>query len=217
MQTPPSPSCLTCPSQILDSPDALALLFDILRTANKLKIPEMSLQAQLKKSAMKYARRSLISTDNLDLVYGEHLMDFLGPSEHLRDAAAASVFECWWNKVLDEPQYNTYCSFLEQMRVKYPQLDEDLNKRFDDKKAYVEQKREEKLQARAAGGGGGGGRGGRSGGKTENFHPTSSAADYPEATGPDGGWGDAAAAVGDGGGSESAQPMDWAETQTPVW
>lgn len=70
------------------------------------------------------------------------------------------------------------------MRAKFPKLDEDLNKRFDDKKEYIlkkrEEKREERRQGRAAG---------------NNGYPGSSDADYPEANGPDGGWKDALATV----------------------
>lgn len=146
----------------------------------------MSLQAHLKKAAIKYARHSLINIEYLERIYDEESNLYLGSSEPLREAAAASVFEKWWNGVLEDSEYDDYCSYLEQMRAKFPKLDKDLNERFDDKKEYVLKKREEKRQGRTAGAGGGG----------NNGYRGSSAADYPEARGPDGGWSDAAATVG---------------------
>lgn len=161
-------------------------MIDIILLANKLKIPEMSLQAHLKKAAIKYARKSLIDTEHIVLIHDETADEYLGESEPLREAAAASVFEAWWSRVLDEPEYDEYCSYLEQLRVKFPKLDEDINKRFDDKQEYIKKKREEKRQARVNGGVDGGPH------KNDGFQ-ASSVADYPEATGPDGGWGDATA------------------------
>lgn len=40
-------------------------------------------------------------------------------------------------------------SYLEQMRIDYPQLDEDLNEQFNKKKEYIEAKREEKKRSHA--------------------------------------------------------------------
>lgn len=184
------------PRQITDTDNALYLLIEIVKAANKLKIPEMSLQAQLKKAAVRYARQSLIDIGHIDLIYDTGHPEYIGDSEHLREAAAASIFEAWWNRTLDQPEYDAYCSAIEQCRAKFPKLDEDINKRFDDKKEYIEkkreEKREEKRQARAAGGDVDRGRvfG------CEIVPTASSAAEYPEPTGPDGGWGDAAATVG---------------------
>ncbi|KAJ4414805.1 hypothetical protein N0V82_007720 [Gnomoniopsis sp. IMI 355080] len=173
-------------TQIINTDNALHLLLDIINVADRLKIPEMSLQAHLKKAAIKYARHSLIDIDYIERIYDEHSSQYLGVSEPLREAAAASIFEHWWNGVLDGADYDDYCSYLEQMRAKFPKLDEDLNKRFDDKKEYVLKKREEKREER---------RQGRASGN--NGYRGSSAADYPEVKGPDGGWSDALATVGE--------------------
>ncbi|KAJ4387816.1 hypothetical protein N0V93_008419 [Gnomoniopsis smithogilvyi] len=172
--------------EIANTDNALHLLLDIINVADRLKIPEMSLQAHLKKTAIKYARYSLIDIEYIERIYDEHSTQYLGMSEPLREAAAASIFENWWNGVLDDPDYDDYCSYLEQMRAKFPKLDEDVNKRFDDKKEYIikkrEEKREERRQARVGG---------------HNGYRGNSAADYPEANGPDGGWRDALATVGE--------------------
>lgn len=172
--------------QIINTDNALHLLLDIIFVADRLKIPEMSLQAQLKKAAIKYARHNLIDIEYIERIYDDHSAQYLGDSEPLREAAAASIFECWWNAQLDGVEYDDYCSFLEQMRAKFPKLDEDLNKRFDDKKEYILKKREEKREERRQGRAGGG-----------NGYRGGSAADYPEANGPDGGWKDAVAVVED--------------------
>lgn len=207
-------------TQIKDE-EPLYLVIEIIVLANKLKIPEMSLQSQLKKAAIRYARQSVIGEDHISMIYDESMVDYLGESEHLREAAGISILEKWWSRVLDEPKYDEYCSFVEQMRAKFPKFDEDINKRFDDKVEYREQKRQEKRQDRLNGDGGGNGSGGN------NQHDgikASSVADYPETTGPDGGWGDATAAVADvvdahidewglGGGSA---PVDSADNAEPA-
>lgn len=206
-------------TQIVDE-SALYLLLEIIILADKLKIPEMSLQAQLRKAAMKYARHSLIDICHVILIYddSEGNKEYLGGggTDALREAAAASIFEAWWSRTLDEPEYDEYCSHLEQLRAKFPKLDEDLNKRFDDKMAYINQKREEKREARANGGP----RGGR--GKENNYGAeATSAADYPEATGADGGWGEATAAVaddhiGEWGASDGPEPAHTAALGEPA-
>lgn len=219
-------------SQIINSDHALHLLLDIIHVADHLKIPEMSLQAHLKKAAIKYARHNLIDIEYIERIYDEQHPLYTDISEPLREAAAASIFEGWWNCVLDGPEYDDYCSYLEQMRAKFPKLDEALNKRFDEKKEYIQKKREEKREERRQGRASAGGGGGHSG------YRASSAVDYPEASGPDGGWGDAAATTGEdtagewstamtvqagagaGGGewcldeAEPARTRDWAEAVT---
>lgn len=172
--------------QIINTDNALHLLLDIISIADRLKIPEMSLQAQLKKAAIKYARHNLIDIEYIERIYDDHSAEYLGVSEPLREAAAASIFESWWNGQLDDVEYDDYCSYLEQMRAEFPKLDEDLNKRFDDKKEYILKKREEKREERCQG---------RAGGNIG--YRGSSTADYPEANGPDGGWKDALATVED--------------------
>lgn len=182
--------------QIINADNPLHLLLDVITVADLLQIPEMSLQAQLKKAAIRYARHSLIDIEYIERIYDEEHPEAMGVSEPLREAAAASIFEAWWKCVLDDPEYDDYCCYLEQMRVKFPKLDEDLNKRFDDKKEYIQKKREERRQGHAGGGVGGG----------PSAYRASSAADYPEASGPDGGWGDAAATIGE------AHAGEWSAT-----
>lgn len=152
-------------------------------------VPEMSLQEHLKKSVIKYARKDLIEIENVERIYDVDHFEYLGPSEALREAAAASIFEAWWSRKLDEPKYDDYCLWMEQMRIQFPQLDDDINKRFDDKKQFIEKKEEErkaqKVAAAATNDGPGDGGSG---------HNTS----YSNTNGADGGWGTAAAAVGDG-------------------
>lgn len=159
--------------------------------AYQIKVPEMSLQEQLKKQAIKYARKSLIDYEYIEMLYDENHPNYIGDST-LQEAGAASIFEAWWTRVLDKPEYDDYCSFLEQMRVKFPKLDEDLNGRFEEKKSFIEQKRAERKAERAAGAqnGGGGGGGGSSDGNVDSGNGSG----YPSNDGADGGWGNAAAA-----------------------
>ncbi|KAF3762991.1 hypothetical protein M406DRAFT_331564 [Cryphonectria parasitica EP155] len=159
--------------EIEDEENALNILLEIIVVADQLKVPEMSLQEGLKKRAMKYARKGLINLDYVERLYDEGHFQYLGPSEALQEAASASIFEAWWTRKLDEPEYNDYCSFIEQMRAVFPKLDEDLNKRFDDKKEHIEKKKAEKKAQQAA--------------------PYNSSNN-----GADGGWGSAAAATVDG-------------------
>ncbi|CAN8105171.1 unnamed protein product [Discula destructiva] len=209
--------------------DALNLLIEIIKVADKLKIPEMSLQAHLKKAAIRYARQHLITIENVEIIYDENDKEYIEDSESLREAAAASIFEAWWLRILDQPEYDDYCSYIEQLRVEFPKLDEDLNKRFDAKKEYIEKKRDEKREElrhinAAAGGrlrGGarfnGRGRFGGVAGYGGTRFQSSSAADYPETNGADGGWGHAAAIVGDAhvaewdvaGGAKAAETEEW--------
>lgn len=62
----------------------------------------------------------------------------------LQEAAAASIFEGWWSRQLDEPKYDEYCSYVEQLRAEFEQLDKDLNACFDEKKSFIQAKREER-------------------------------------------------------------------------
>lgn len=156
----------------------LHVLLEVIAVANILKIPEGSLQNGLKKvttspcpnllphqptyhvytqRAPGYARKHLIDLGFAERIYASETDDEL--TADLREAAAISIFEAWWTRKLDEPEYDQYMSFLEQMRVEYPQLDEDLHKQFNKKKEFIESKREEKKRARAAEGAGGFGAG----------------------------------------------------------
>lgn len=145
----------------------------------------MSLQEQLKKSAIKYARKALISWEYIERLYDEDNDLYIGDPA-LQEAAAASIFEAWWTHQLDEPELDEYCSFLEQMRAEFPKLDEDLNGRFDEKKAFIEKKREERKNAQRG-----------SGGKGNSHGSGNHGNDYSNNNGVDGGWGDAAATAGD--------------------
>lgn len=122
----------------------LHLLLDVIAVADYIKIPGMSLQEGLKRSAMRYARKNLIGNDYVARLYDENHPDYTGADRHLQEAAAASIFEAWWTRQLDGPDYAEYCSHLEQMRVEFQQLDADLNTRFDEKKAFINKKREER-------------------------------------------------------------------------
>lgn len=161
-------------------------MLDIIATANQLKIPEMSLQEQLKKSAMKYARKALIGWEYVERLYDQD-NDLYIDDPTLQEAAAASIFEAWWTHQLDDPELDEYCSFLEQMRVEFPKLDEDLNGRFAEKKAFIEKKREERKNPQLRGDGAGDRYG--SGDKHGNGN------DQGSTNGADGGWGNAAAAT----------------------
>lgn len=172
-------------SQIEDE-SPLEVLLDIITTANQIKVPEMSLQEQLKKSAIKYARKALIAWEYVERLYDQDNDLYIG-DPILQEAAAASIFEAWWTHQLDQPEMDEYCSILEQMRAKFPKLDEDLNGRFDEKKAFIEKKREERKNAQRGGGDMGNRYG--SGGNHSNEHDNTNGAD--------GGWGDAAATAGD--------------------
>lgn len=173
-------------------------LLDIIVVANQIKVPEMSLQEQLKKQAAKYARKSLIHYEYLEMLYDESHPNYIGDAA-LQEAGAASVFEAWWTKLLDEPEYADYCSFLEQMRVEFPKLDEDLNARFEEKKTFIEQKRAERKAERHAG--------------ASKY----AGDDYPKNDGADGGWGNAAAAGADSNGEWGVNNGDASATTTGGW
>lgn len=79
-------------------------------------------------------------------MYGNENDDDL--TSDLREAAAISIFEAWWTHKLDAPEYDQYASWLEQMRIDYPQLDEDLHEQFNKKKEFIEGKREDRKRAR---------------------------------------------------------------------
>lgn len=211
----------------------LHVLLEVIAMANTLKIPEGSLQNGLKKvttphpptllpfqsayhaltqRAPGYARKHLISLGVVERLYTSETNDELAAD--LREAAAISIFEAWWTRKLDEPEFDQYMSFLEQMRVEYPQLDEDLHEQFNKKKEYIEGKREEKKRARAAEGNGSAG----------GFDAANGAAD--------GGWDSATVDVTDGaedngdGWNQAAAlittegPAAWetaAEEETPAW
>lgn len=168
-------------------------MLDVISVANYIKVPPMSLQEQLKKGAIKYARKALIESDYVDRLYNDAHPQYLGDEPALQEAAAASIFEAWWTRQLDEPKHDDFCSFIEQMRGYFPKLDEDLNGRFEEKKAFIEKKREERKNGQRGGGAGQGygdsyGNGGNGSGNGN---------DYGNKDGPDGGWGNAAAVGGD--------------------
>ncbi|ROW15610.1 hypothetical protein VPNG_02204 [Cytospora leucostoma] len=125
----------------------LHILLEVIATANFLKIPEGSLQVGLKKRAPVYARKHLIDLDTAERIYDENDKEY---TNDLQEIAAISIFEAWWTKKLDEPEYDEYMGFLEQMRAEYPKLDEDLRTQFQKKKDFIEGKREEKKRLRAA-------------------------------------------------------------------
>lgn len=78
-------------------------------------------------------------------IYSSETNDLL--TSDLREAAAISIFEAWWTRKLDEPEFDEYVSELEKMRVDYPELDEDLHEQFKKKKEFIEGKREERKRA----------------------------------------------------------------------
>lgn len=191
-------------SQIEDA-NPLEVLIEIVDTANKLKVPELSLQEPLRKMAVRYARKSLIGFEYVERLYDEDNRLYLGDAM-LQEAVAASIFEAWWSRELDEPEFDDYCSFLEQMRAEFPKLDEDLNGRFEEKKAFIEKKREERKSAQRDGGA-------RQSNKSHNNgqHGKSSG----DADSADGGWGDAAATTVDAddewgaGGKSATGNIEW--------
>lgn len=156
---------------------------DVIAAANYIQVPGMSLQEHLKKdAARKYARKALIELDYVARIYDVDNADSFGENEAiLQEAAATSIFEAWWSGVLDDEKYDEYCMYVEQMRVKFPKLDEDINARLKDKVEFIEKKREE-----------------RRAGKTNNGG-VDGAADggYGPTNGPDGGWGNAAVGTGE--------------------
>lgn len=125
----------------------LHVLIEVIATANALKIPEMSLQAGLKKRGPSYARKHIIDLDLVERIYDQNDKEY---PDDLQEIAAISIFEAWWTKKLDEPEYDEYMSFLEQMRAEYPKLDENLHDQFQKKKDFIEGKRDEKKHLRDA-------------------------------------------------------------------
>lgn len=151
-------------AQIDENSHQLHVLLEVIATANFLKIPEGSLQAGLKKvcavpcghrlqvtdefqRAPGYARKHIIDLDLVERIYDQTDLEY---PDDLQEIAAISIFEAWWTKKLDEPEYDEYVSFLEQMRIDYPKLDEDLRNQFQKKKEFIEGKREEKKRLRDA-------------------------------------------------------------------
>ncbi|KUI72282.1 hypothetical protein VM1G_07742 [Cytospora mali] len=131
--------------EIDENEHQLHVLLEVIATANALKIPEMSLQSGLKKRGPSYARKHLIDLDIVERIYDENDKEY---TDDLREIAAISIFEAWWTKKLDESEYDEYMSFLEQMRVEFPKLDEDLRVQFQKKKDFIEGKRDEKKRLR---------------------------------------------------------------------
>ncbi|PSR92309.1 hypothetical protein BD289DRAFT_481063 [Coniella lustricola] len=124
--------------------NAINTLFDVLVAANQVQIPEMSLQEHLKKRAIKHARKSLIGLDYVDAVFDENHSMYLGPSPALEEAVCASIFEAWWSRTLDAPDYQSYSVGVEELREMYPKLNDGLNECFESKKTYIEQKKTER-------------------------------------------------------------------------
>ncbi|KAJ0108991.1 hypothetical protein J7T55_005539 [Diaporthe amygdali] len=131
-----------------ERPHQLHVLLQIIAAANHLEIPEASLQTGLKKRAPGHARKHVISLDFVERIYSEE--NYAEYTDDLREIAAISIFEAWWTFKLDGPESDQYISWLEQMRVDYPQLDADLHQQFDKKKEFIESKREERRRARDA-------------------------------------------------------------------
>lgn len=185
-------------SQIQDAENPLHVVLDVISVANYIKVPPMSLQEQLKKSAIKYARKALIESDYVERLYNDAHPQYLGDEPALQEAAAASIFEAWWTRKLDEPKHNDFCSFLEQMRGYFPKLDDDLNGRFEEKKAFIEQKREERKSGQRGGGAGQGyGDSHGNGGDDGNGGNGGNGNGYGKNDGASGDWGNVAAVSGD--------------------
>lgn len=174
------------PSQIEDD-NPLEVLLDIVTTADRIKVPEMSLQNQLKKSAIKYARKSLIGIKYVERLYDATHALYTG-DPILQEAGAASIFEAFWTRQLEEAEYDDYCSFLEQMRAEFPKLDDDLNACFDEKKAFLQSKSEGRNSSVRGGGG-----------NKYAYGDGSGASKHGKKNDADGGWGDAAANAGGNG------------------
>lgn len=137
--------------QIEEGANQLHILFDVIAVADYIKIPGKSLQEPLKKSAIKYARKNLIDIEYVIRLYDTADPDYDGSERLLQEAAAASIFEAWWTRRLDGPEFDEYCSHVEQLRVDFEQFDKDLNARFDEKKDFLDKKREERrANAKAA-------------------------------------------------------------------
>ncbi|KAG8163014.1 hypothetical protein KVR01_007492 [Diaporthe batatas] len=196
-----------------ERPHQLHVLLEVIAVANLLKIPEGSLQNGLKKRAPGYARRHLIDLGFVERLYAGEANGELAAD--LREAAAISIFEAWWTYKLEGPEYDQYMSFLEQMRVEYPQLDKDIHEQFNKKKEYIEGKREEKRRARAA----------EAAGLTGGLDSATGAADVGggwdtaavEVTGGVGdagdGWSQAAALVT----TEGPAPWETTSEEAPAW
>lgn len=137
--------------QIDEGHNQLHVLLDVIAVADYIKIPGKSLQEPLKKSAIKYARKNLIDIDYVARLYDTADDDDDGADRPLQEAAAASIFEAWWTRQLDDPEFDEYCSHVEQLRVEFEQLDHDLNARFEEKKDFMGKKREERRNAAKAG------------------------------------------------------------------
>lgn len=162
------------------------------------------------------ARKHLIDLGFVERIYNSETGDDL--TSDLREAAAMSIFEAWWTYKLDASEYDQYVSWLEQMRIDYPQLDEDLHEQFNKKKEFIEGKREERKRARAA----------------ESSAPAAdNGFDNPDAPADGGwdsvdgtvdavdGWNQAAAMVSNEGGADwdktTEEAPSWAVTSGSVW
>lgn len=130
--------------QIEEGHNQLHVLFDVIAVADYIKIPGKSLQEPLKKAAIRYARKNLIDIDYVARLYDTSDPDYEDADRLLQEAAAASIFEAWWTRQLDEPKFDEYSSHVEQLRVEFEQLDKDLNARFHEKQDFIEKKREER-------------------------------------------------------------------------
>lgn len=94
-----------------------------------------------------YARKHIIDLDLVERIHDKNDKEY---TDDLQEIAAISIFEAWWTKKLDEPEYDEYMDFLEQMRAEFPKLDEDLHSQFQKKKDFIEGKRDEKKRLRDA-------------------------------------------------------------------
>ncbi|KAI3393733.1 hypothetical protein diail_3779 [Diaporthe ilicicola] len=128
-----------------ERPHQLHVLLEIIAAANYVQIPEGSLQSGLKKRIPGYARKHLIDLAVVERIYSNENSEY---DDELREIAAISIFEAWWNYKLDDAEFDEYMARLAEMRVEYPQLDADLHQQFDRKKDFIEGKREERKRNR---------------------------------------------------------------------
>lgn len=130
--------------QIEEGLNQLHVLLDVITVANYIQIPGKSLQEPLKKVAIRYARKNLIDIDYVARLYDTADPDYDGGDRLLQEAAAASIFEAWWKCKLDQPEFDEYCSHVADLRAEFGQLDADINACVNEKKDFLEKKRDER-------------------------------------------------------------------------
>lgn len=196
-------------------------LVELLKAANKLKVPHASFGKFLLLKAKNQARENLVSLDAIKQVYDTADQDRDDQGIYgLREVFAQSVFSHWYDFKLEEEEYDEYMAELQLMRENIKDLHEDIERAVQDKNDFIKSRRDKKRaerEAEAAGGDNGFG-----GGYENAFSGAANGWENQNTSAGEGGWDNAGAAASGAGnnwdqgasaGNEDSggQGGDWAD------